>query len=471
MSNNAPRVPKRLHCRDLGAEPTGILVLSDERVELYFVGYEDFVYVHEDGPAYVVTEEGSVVSLHNNVPGLHSSRSVTTKLRGADRGHKGDEHRTIFQSGIISNLAVIGADAWRPDDLVRRLTFDVAHTEHILRHREKVRSLGRTTNPTDSDLTLYRSEAGNVTLVAGYAATYGIDTQSLTTFRPTFSIGFAKGCRLSEISKHLVHYVSFLSFVLGGTMAPTAVHIDRLSFDEMVRAVEGRTYVGDHEVMWNWSTEEYEPRELAFHGAPFVAEDDVELAAFEAGLVQWVNRADEWERAYIRMTESLRLRHVVSGERLLAAWRWFEELPIAKAERVLNDTAVERVIQAALEVVRDQGLADTEERVRGALTRIGEETVRNRFLRLIGSVQARFGVEHLLEMIDHLENARRFRGRVAHGHFAARDESETRRFNKAILAVESLCFLLTARDLPMTEASRGRIWSHPVLETFDLAYS
>ena len=42
---------------------------------------------------------------------------------------------------------------------------------------------------------------------------------------------------------------------------------------------------------------------------------------------------------------------------------------------------------------------------------------------------------------------------------------------KATLAMEALCFLLTARDLPLTDEGRQRIWSHPVLADYRLAYS
>src|SRR5690606_19300003 len=122
---------------------------------------------------------------------------------------------------------------------------------------------------------------------------------------------------LDKMETHLVRYLSFLSFVLGVRLVPAAVRTDRLSFEDMVRAVDAGTYVGDHEVMWNWSEDEHEGRDLAFHGAPFLAVDDAELAAFEAGLAFWVMRSDEWERSNIRMTESLSLRRVISGERLL----------------------------------------------------------------------------------------------------------------------------------------------------------
>jgi hypothetical protein len=471
VSEKKPSAPRRLHCRELNGDRTGIIILRDESIELYFVGYDEFVHLSADEPAYVVTEDGAVASLHVNVPGRHTSKSVTTKFGGKDRGRKSNKYRSVCQSGIISNITVIGANAWRPDDLVRRLVFDVAQTERVLRHREKVRSLGRSLHPSDADLTLYRAEGRDVTLTAGYVATYGVDTRSLTAYRPTFSIEFTAGCPLDEIEVHLVRYLAFLSFVLGGRVTPAAVRVDRLSLEEIVRSVEAGTYVGDYKVMWNWPSDEHDPMSLASHGAPFLAEDDSELAAWEIGLAEWINRSNVWERAYIRMTECLRLRHIVSGERLLAAWRWFEELPITGAERAFDDAAVEPVIQAALVAARDQGLADVENRIRGSLRRIGEETMRDRLTRLVSSVREHFDGANLLDgMFAYLGDARDFRGRVAHGHFAARDENEGQRFNKATLAMEALCFLLTARDLPMTDAGRRRIWSHPVLMGYQLAY-
>jgi hypothetical protein len=85
---------------------------------------------------------------------------------------------------------------------------------------------------------------------------------------------------LDTIEVHLVRYLSFLSFVLGGPVAPAAVRVDRMSFEDIGRAVEAGTYVGDHKVMWNWPSEEHDAGRLASRGAPFIAEEDCELAAF-----------------------------------------------------------------------------------------------------------------------------------------------------------------------------------------------
>lgn len=103
--------------------------------------------------------------------------------------------------------------------------------------------------------------------------------------------------------------------------------------------------------------------------------------------------------------------------------------------------------------------------------KIGEESMRDRFERLVLSLEERFeGDDCLNSMVCHLQNARSFRGRVAHGNFASRNAEELRQFNKATLGMEALCFLLTARDLPLTEEAKKRIWSHPILEAYQRAF-
>ena len=130
-------------------------------IELYFVGYDEFVHVSESEPTYVITEEGKVASLHANVPARHSSKSVATKFAGKDRD-RGEAMSTVAFPKAAS-FRTLPCSAWTlggPDDLVRRLSFDVAQTEHVLRHLEKVQALGRASHPSDEELALYRAEAG-----------------------------------------------------------------------------------------------------------------------------------------------------------------------------------------------------------------------------------------------------------------------------------------------------------------------
>ena len=97
-------------------------------------------------------------------------------------------------------------------------------------------------------------------------------------------------------------YVNFLSFCFGVQLTPSVIRIDRLSFAQMMRAVEKHEYSGDHEVHYVWPELEVDNRDLAL------------------------------------MMTCFGLKDAVSSERLLNACRWLEEIPIAKAQPVLSSS-------------------------------------------------------------------------------------------------------------------------------------
>ena len=92
---------------------------------------------------------------------------------------------------------------------------------------------------------------------------------------------------------------------------------------------------------------------------------------------------------------------------------------------------------------------------------------RERFKRLHGSICTRFGNAALHESaIEYLLKAMQFRGEVAHGHFIPIDEAEHRTFEKSIYAMEALCYLLTIRDLPMSEGGRQRAVKQQIVANY-----
>ena len=74
-------------------------------------------------------------------------------------------------------------------------------------------------------------------------------------------------------------------------------------------------------------------------------------------------------------------------------------------------------------------------------------------------------------MMRHLKRAIDFRGKSAHGHFSPSDESEFRAFVKSICAMEALCFLLTAYDLPIHAAGIKRAHFHPFISDYGRAFN
>jgi hypothetical protein len=255
-------------------------------------------------------------------------------------------------------------------------------------------------------------------------------------------------------------------------LKPSAIRIDRLSFAQMMHALEKHEYPGDHEVHYIWSEVEIDNRDLWVGGSPVRSWDDHELASFRECLVAWMSRATTWRRPNALMITSFGLKNVVSSERLLNACRWLEDIPIAKAQPVLSSSDMEAIATAATAKAQELGHdAAIGERIVGAIRWIRAETAEQQFKRLIGTVERKFGPGIMpAEAAEHLKRAINFRGKSAHGHFNPASDAEFRPFSKSTRAMEALCYLLTALDLPISEEGLTRVGSNPVLRDYRMAY-
>lgn len=270
--------------------------------------------------------------------------------------------------------------------------------------------------------------------------------------------------------QHVTSYVCFLSFCLGSTLRPTEIAIDRMSTEEIIKAIEEQTYHSSHEVHYVWPRAEIDSRDLWVGGSPVLAYDEDELAAFRKCLIAWMDRADEWRKPYVMMMSSLRRKDEISAERLMIACRWFEELPNARSKDALSAEDADAIVAAAYSRAVELGRGSVRDRIAASISRIKEETAAERFSRLIGLVENKFGKEIFPDnAVSHLKNAIQFRGRAAHGHFNPTSEREYRAFSKAIHAMEALCVLLTGVELPIPESGLERMRRNPPVRDYRTA--
>jgi hypothetical protein len=185
-----------------------------------------------------------------------------------------------------------------------------------------------------------------------------------------------------------------------------------------------------------------------------------------------MNRTAEWKNAYQMMMRSFALKGVISAERLINACRWFEEIPIAQIHNALTDEHIEAIAAAATHKAQELGYLPTiRERIAGAIKWVKAESAEERFTRLVALIEDRFGKGTLEEgAVAHLKRAIQFRGRTAHGHMNPKGDAEFRAFSKSIRAMEALCYLLTALELPISGAGKKRIRSNPLVQDYRLAY-
>lgn len=165
---------------------------------------------------------------------------------------------------------------------------------------------------------------------------------------------------------------------------------------------------------------------------------------------------------------SFSLRDIMSAERLINACRWFEDIPVAKSRDALSKDDINSIANAAAGKASELGYEpDIRMRIANAIKRIKSETSEEHFKRLVGTVSDKLGKSVLKEnAVEHLKRAKQFRGKSAHGHFNPASEEEFFSFCESVRAMEALCYLLTAIDLPIPKNGIARLRSNPVVRDY-----
>jgi ApeA N-terminal domain 1 len=433
------------------------LQISESSLQVQLFGYKDHFHIKTDAPVHLLAETGEYVSLHSCIDGGSGFRS----------GYDGK----ITTQDIIANVAVVGPDHWTETDLIKRVSFSVKHTMDLMRSLEHMKGIGRAEYPREEHLRLFTDKAKGINIGASYRGIWGMDFQTPKQLWPIFEIEFDEPRDIHAYIEHVTYCVHFLSFCMGVPLRPTDISIQRLSLKEIMKTAEENTYRRSHEVHYVWPETEIDSTDLWVGGSPALAQDEEELAAFRACLIAWMNRADVWFKPYAMMMSSLKLKGETSAERLLSACKWFEELPNAKSDNALSTKDTNAIVAAAISKAEELGKANLGDRIATSISRIKEETAAARFKRLIDMVEVKFGKGILPDnAMSHLKNANKFRGQTAHGHFTPANNEEFRAFSKAIRAMEALCVLLTAIDLPIAQSGISRIASNPPLRDYRNAY-
>lgn len=454
---------QRVHCQELnsGKYFTGFFLIDDKTISVNLFGYDAHVFLDvEKEPVFLRTNNNNFISLHSNIQvGLGTS------------SRRGRQRTVVHNQKIISSVAVIGPDRWSADDPVKYVTFRVEHTNSVLRHQDKTRHLSMSSLAEERAHELFEVCVAGITLRVAYGGRYSVEHDHPIETWPYIEIEFDDGIILSKYLDYVACIVQFFSASLGIYLQPSGVKICRLSQDEMMAAIKTDQFDDMHSVEYCWPEIKIEENRI-WHGNSFIlAYDDAELSALKECISKWVERLPEWRKAYALMMGSLSLTKEISPNRLMAAWRWFEEIPGTEMTSVIADDDVATISQQASNNAAELGYSGLQKRIAGALRRIGTETNLERFSRLVGTVRAKFGTGIFDdEILDHLERAVGFRGRVAHGHFGADSDSEFQHFARSIYAVEALSFLLTIRDLPMCEAGAKRAGGNPFVSDYRHSY-
>ena len=436
-------------------------MISEEEIYVCIYSYSDFFHIEDENPMIFQTADNKIVSLHSNV--TTTSGSSTLRIEPLRKTHR---------QVVFSNLALVGGDPWTNDVKVKRATFNVRHTEQLMHHKAKVRAIGNRRFATADHFEIFAAAADGMVVGERYSATYDMTFDAPKEFWPSFEIEFDDPRDINDYITYVSDYVGFLSFCLGVKLKPSAIRVNRLSFEEVNTAIESDAYRGDYEAHYVWPEADINSQDRWVGGSPVRSWDDRELAALKACLVVWMNRASAWRRPCVLMMTSFGLKNEISAVRLINACRWFEEIPIAQIQDALSAEDVDSIAAAASEKANDLGHhPNIRKRIEGAIKGLKSESTEARFIRLTGMIELKFGHGILPEnAVEHLKRAIRFRGKCAHGHFNPESDAEFRAFSKSIRAMEALCFLLTAYGLPIIREGIERVRSNPLVREYHWAY-
>lgn len=433
--------------QELGGKRTGLVQIHAGFVKRCDFSFDARLDCPGNQPDCILLDDARVLSLHQN------------QLVFGGNVHAYQSGQRVSRAEVISHLALIGPDPWRADELVRRISFSCRGIDHLFMHAEKQRRIVQTNSFSEDDIRLFHVQIGGETYGADHLVSLSSNNPIPRIDDIRFWIEFADGCPLRELRQRLMGYLSFLSFLCNRRVSPYSVRMGKTLAADTTRP--------GHEVIWSWPDTGLQTESCPVWKAPFAGGDDEDLSAVAEGLSCWIKRVDKWEAAYLRMMACLEATEEISSERMLTAWRWFERLPDAKEENVLDAQAIAPLVDAAFAVAQQQGLDISKGRIKGSLKVLCKEGLEQRLRRLVASAMRGTDMGDIwASMVKDIVAGRDIRGAASHGNLSHSGQQGAVQRALSASATEAFCFLFTARDLPLTSARRERLRHHPLVAAY-----
>lgn len=443
MDVQALEAGRRYFCREetTGKQHGGMFHVDDQELVAELFAFDQYLGGDFDNLLIVRLENNSIASLHNNI------------AHGPARSYDITNARETCSWRVVSNAVVVGESAWEGDAPIHRVHFAIDHAEELLRHSDRYDAMADAEIGGEMpDPLLFELRVHDLTVRVRYTASGNLSAKRPTRVGIRYELEFDTPRDLKTYLADMGVLVQFVSAALGFRFSPSDIRISSLTSAAYLEAVKARKGYKAHRLHYIWPVEAPK-RSLWVGRAPVHARDDAELAALIACLQEWIERDPAWRGATTLMMGALALQDTLSGERLLNACSWLEEIPGADSEIIASEEDIAAIADAAAAVAEKRGLADYRTRVAGVIRgQLKKESNAERFARLQGALRERFGSEAPGDdIVPHLLKAMQFRGQAAHGHFEPVNDADFQAFSKAIYAMEALCYLLTIKDLPMPD--------------------
>lgn len=433
----------------------GIFTIGGGDIQLRLVRFDRSFHVPDEAHLEARTEANWTASLFDTVPG--GTRQI------------GHTDCVTYHQKMFVNTALIGWDAWSPDDRVRRTQFRVPEAELLLRHRPTFAGLSNSAfrDPPNQEAFDVPVAGGRVRVY--YAASGSMSSDYPRDVWPVVEMEFEDGISLQELRSRTLTMLRFLSATASTRLRAREQIVSRLSRDEWLTAAESGNHPNDYSVYYYEGVNDRKtPRAT---GAPYTAfafiQDDAERAAFAACLQTWFARNADWEGAASAMMEAFAMHDVMSPARLLNATRWIEATPGMKPVPAMAENHILALSRLVNRHAVKFGYNAITGRLRNSMRQIANEQNAQRFTRLVSELKAFYGHQVVGDdLAEWVAEAFTWRGKAAHRPMIGNTEAEYERFAKATHAAECFAYLMLLRDLPMSDAGRTRIVSAELVEIY-----
>lgn len=448
---------RRYFCREetSGKGYSGMFHIDEDGMGVQLFAFDEMLIHELDDLLVARLEDNRVVSLHQNVTSGPSSH------------HHNERKVNSSSTRVISNIVVIGEEPWQPEDPIRRVQFSIAHADDLLHHWDRFDAIADAKFGAMPEATLFELTVDSMTIKVWYPATVSMLLKRPTRIGVRYELEFGEPRDLHSYLKDVQCVVRFVSAALCHRFGPSEINISRLSHADFLAAVEVRKGYHDHAIRYVWPVEA--PKSSMWVGHAFAhVRDDEHLTEFLNCLRQWVERDDTWSAATNLMMGAFKLQSTMSGERLLNACKWLETIPSANSEVTVSEADINEIASVAAAEAEKRGHREYGPRIAGAIReKLKKESNAERFARLHTEICARYGDKALpADVIPHLSKAMRYRGRVAHGHYEPEEEADYQTFVKSVYAMEAFCYLLTIKDLPISDEGAKRTAGQQIVANY-----
>lgn len=350
---------------------------------------------------------------------------------------------------------------------VKQVDFEVPSAHSILENSHFIDLLAGEGRHRTANRRIVQTTFKGGTLSIWYSAKYIGGEPFPAKWKPRIEVRFETPNSIERFTDTLFLVTSFMSFNLGAYLRWQGANISHMDDDEINSAISTGTYGGRHRAIFPIGNDEPDIRGTGKFGSPCLCHNDEERAVFGDCLKKWLERAPEWKTAYGLMMSFLNQRRTIGADRLLAACKCLEQIPGTENQKVLDDDDIDEIISAAQTEADKLGHGKLNARIRMSLQRVGTEDHEARFSRLYQhALNGHASVRPFASVVTDLKNAMRLRGHAAHRALHTDTDVEFQTLVRAVSAVECLCFLLLARELPLSNQGKDRLFRNRLVADY-----